>query len=63
MCTALQNFFDESDESQVNLAQFCDVGQPSISKWVNGVVPPKRVKQVSSFTGIPRETLRPDIYE
>ena len=42
------------------LARGLGVSQPAVSGWKR--VPPERVLTVESITGIPRTTLRPDLY-
>lgn len=45
---------------QSKLARHLGVTRQAISAWP--VVPIDRLKDVEKFTGIPRETLRPDIF-
>lgn len=45
---------------QSALAKFLGVTRQAISDWP--AVPIDRLKDVESFTGIPREKLRPDIF-
>ncbi len=73
MCEALQNYFDRSDQgeaaedelrkTQEQLAETMNVRQPTVSRWASGRVPAERVRQLSQITGIPRASLRPDIYD
>ena len=45
------------------LADACGVTHAAVWQWWrNNRVPPERVLQVEKFTGIPRSTLRPDLY-
>lgn len=46
---------------QSALARKLGISQQSIQQWV--VVPPKRVKQVSEITGVPREELAPELFK
>lgn len=42
------------------LARALGISQPSVSNWQR--IPAERVLAVESFTGVPRSTLRPDLY-
>jgi DNA-binding transcriptional regulator YdaS (Cro superfamily) len=49
--------------TQVKAAARFGVTQKAISKWVNGELPLKRVRQVEQITGIPAWKLRPDTFK
>jgi len=48
-----------------DVAQMLGVTAAMWSRWENGSrrVPPPRVADVAKITGIPREAIRPDIFE
>jgi DNA-binding transcriptional regulator YdaS (Cro superfamily) len=50
--------------SQSELARICDVGQPTVWKWLQSSkrLPAEHVLAVEAATGISRHLLRPDIY-
>ena len=48
--------------TQVEAAKHFGVTQKAISKWINGQIPLKRVRQVEEVTGIPAAKLRPDTF-
>jgi transcriptional regulator with XRE-family HTH domain len=50
-------------QTQIKAAQKFGVTQKAISKWVNGEIPLKRVRQVEEETGIPAWKLRPDTFK
>jgi len=58
---ALKNSF----KNQKEMADCIGVSQPTISAWLSGSekISPKNVKKIEKLFGIPREQLRPDIYD
>lgn len=46
-----------------SLAKACGVNRSTVLRWACGLVPAERVAAVERLTGIPRETLRPDIFK
>ena len=45
------------------LAKAVGVNRSTVLRWACGLVPAERVAAVERLTGIPRETLRPDIFK
>lgn len=43
------------------LAEHLGLSPSTISQWKN--VPPEHLRGIEDFTGIPRQQLRPDLYE
>lgn len=47
-----------------DLAIALNMSRAGVYRWKeNGRIPAERVMEVSDITGIPRESLRPDLYE
>jgi DNA-binding transcriptional regulator YdaS (Cro superfamily) len=51
----------KSAGSAAGLARALGVTRQAIHKWQR--IPAERVRDVERVTGVPRETLRPDLYE
>lgn len=51
-----------SGMTQREIAQALGITQPSVSKW-RKAVPIERCADIERVTGIPRNVLRPDIFE
>lgn len=46
----------------IDLAGSLEVDKATISRWAYGRIPAERVIDIEKATGIPRESLRPDLY-
>lgn len=55
----------ESVGSQQKLAEIISVSQTQVSYLINGInrLSPANAKLLAKIFGVPKETLRPDIYE
>lgn len=53
-------FLDSKRGLRVRLAKHLSITPSSITQWKQ--VPAERAKEISEFTGIPCEELRPDVY-
>lgn len=64
MNTPLADWICRQRLSVTAAARILDVSKATASKWKAGVqqIPAEKVARVSDLTGIPRETLRPDIF-
>jgi hypothetical protein len=58
---ALQAWFNEARGNAAKLAAYLEVTQSTFNFWDR--VMAERLGDVSNFTGIPREQLRPDMFE
>jgi DNA-binding transcriptional regulator YdaS (Cro superfamily) len=61
----LQETLDKAIRSQggyAEVARILGVTRQTVYKWVERRVPAERVGEVEWLTGIPREILRPDIF-
>ena len=58
----LTTYLRETKTPLAELADKLGVQPPAISKWSRRGVPAERVPALSDATGIPRHTLRPDLY-
>jgi DNA-binding transcriptional regulator YdaS (Cro superfamily) len=56
----IKRYFKEEEGRAYRLAKHLHITPQSVYKWKK--VPAERVIQVEQFTGIPRTTLRPDVY-
>jgi len=45
----------------IDLATGLGVDKATVTRWGQGEIPVERVRQVSDFTGIPAQVLRPDL--
>jgi DNA-binding transcriptional regulator YdaS (Cro superfamily) len=66
--TAFANFRKPVDGPKLKLAavaELFEVDKATIIRWENGEVPlpAKRLKEFEDVTGIPRQELRPDLFE
>lgn len=61
MDTVLRQYLDAERGRSKDLALALGIRQSAISQWDK--VPAERVVAVEKATGIPREDLRPDLYE
>ncbi|TGP34034.1 MULTISPECIES: YdaS family helix-turn-helix protein [unclassified Mesorhizobium] len=65
--TAFANFRknDGAKRRLDEVAALFGVNKATIIRWENGEVPlpAKRLKEIEDITGIPRQQLRPDLYE
>lgn len=60
---ALRSYLESGKLTQVELATRLKIKQPSVAKWLKtGRVPPRRVRDVASITGIPVEKLCPEVF-
>lgn len=57
----LIEWMDGARGRRLFLAESLKIGASAISQWTR--VPSERVADVERLTGIPRETLRPDIFK
>lgn len=48
--------------NRTKLARLLGIKAPSIYRWAGGVIPAHWVIAIEATTGVPRETLRPDLY-
>jgi len=46
----------------VDVAREAEVDKATATRWFQGPPPAERVLQIERITGIPRHTLRPDLY-
>lgn len=46
-----------------DLARAVDVSHTAVHQWATGRIPAERLIDVERATGIPREILRPDLYQ
>jgi DNA-binding transcriptional regulator YdaS (Cro superfamily) len=55
---------DKRQQAIARLANACDVTPSAVRHWVSGQrqVPPQKCAVVEELTGIPRESLRPDVF-
>lgn len=44
------------------LAALCDVTNPAVVKWLYVSVPAERALQIEKATGVPRQSMRPDLW-
>lgn len=49
--------------SQVKLAELLGCTQPNIVYWLYYKVPAERAHQIEKKTGVPREYMRPDLFD
>jgi len=49
--------------SQTRLAELLGISQAAVSFWLRNGIPAHRVIKLERLTGVPREELRPDLYE
>ncbi|MBZ9719127.1 helix-turn-helix domain-containing protein [Mesorhizobium sp. AD1-1] len=57
----LLTWLDEERGRRIELASHLSISPSAISMWKR--VPADRVADIEKFTGIPRNALRPDIFE
>ncbi|RTL07348.1 hypothetical protein EKK58_02215 [Candidatus Dependentiae bacterium] len=53
----------EKTGSTRQLARLCGVTQPSVMKWLHTNCPAERAVQIENITGVPRESIRPDLWD
>ena len=63
MTSPLTLYRNELGLSVEALAERLGVERTTVWRWERGRVPADRLRTVERLTGIPRETLRPDLYE
>jgi len=49
--------------SQSELAELCDVAQPSVFHWLMRQCPANRAVQLEEITGVNRSLIRPDLFK
>ncbi len=61
----LKQLFRASGKKQRDIAEAVGRSEGAVSQWVKGerVIPADLVLTIEAFTGIPRSTLRPDLWE
>jgi DNA-binding transcriptional regulator YdaS (Cro superfamily) len=60
---ALKAQLKDSGIRLVDLAAKLKVNKATVTRWHQKKVPAERVLEVARVTGIPKEKLRPDLYE
>lgn len=45
------------------LGKMCEVSSTAVFKWLHIHIPAERAIQVEAKTGVPRSTLRPDLWQ
>lgn len=63
MTSPLTLYRNELGLSVEALAERLGVERTTVWRWERGRVPADRVREVERLTGVPRQTLRPDLYE
>jgi plasmid maintenance system antidote protein VapI len=63
-CEPLEQYCERHKITIAELATRLTVPEPTLRCWINGhrLVKPKMAVQIENRLGIPRETLRPDIF-
>ena len=61
--TRLQLLLEERDMNLSDLARAVEVDKATATRWSQGNIPPERVRDVASATGIPLHVLRPDLWD
>lgn len=63
-CEPLDQYLKRHGMSVAELADLLDTPEPTVRCWMNGhrAIKPKTAVQIETRLGIPRETLRPDIF-
>ena len=61
--TRLQLLLKEQNMRLSDLARAVDVDKATATRWSQGNIPPERVRDVASATGIPLHELRPDLWD
>ena len=61
--TRLQLLLEERDMKLSDLARAVEVDKATATRWSKGNIPPERVRDVTTATGIPPHVLRPDLWD
>ena len=62
MAKQLKTLLKENGTSLAKLAAALDVNKSTVTRWGNRI-PPERLLAIERATGIPRQKLRPDLFE
>lgn len=60
--TALYDLLATKGLRPVDLAGSLNVDRATITRWAHGRIPAERAIDIEKATGIPRASLRPDLY-
>jgi AcrR family transcriptional regulator len=62
MSNSLQSEVRGRGMTLADVAKAAEVNKSTVTRWFQTRIPAERVLDVERITGLPRETLRPDLY-